>query len=337
MIKSPYSLNKNFNKILNNKTNFFLSNTYKKLYLSRYTEEFIRDIYPEKKMRTPTHLGIGQEAVAVGVCLNLIKNDSVFCHHRSHLPYIALEGSIYKLFCELMGKKDGVSGGKGGSVHLSINKKYKFSSTAILAQSLGLAVGAGLSFKVLKKKNISVAFFGNASLEEGAAYEALNFSSLKNIPTLFVYENNFYSTEMPNYKGYMKKVNYQKIIKSLGIKYFKVDGNNISEVYDKSLKAIDYIRQSSRPVFIEFITYRWLEHCGPFYDVEQGRNYRKNDEVEHWKKACPVNNYKKKLIKKLSLKKILYIENSVKKIVDNSYLKATKAKYPTKKDLYKNV
>ena len=128
-----------------------------------------------------------------------------------------------------------------------------------------------------------------------------------------------------------------KIIKSLGIKYFKVDGNNISEVYDKSLKAIDYIRQSSRPVFIEFITYRWLEHCGPFYDVEQGRNYRKNDEVEHWKKACPVNNYKKKLIKKLSLKKILYIENSVKKIVDNSYLKATKAKYPTKKDLYKNV
>ena len=236
-----------------------------------------------------------------------------------------------------MGKKDGVSGGKGGSVHLTINKKFKYSSTAILGQSLGLSVGAGLSFKFLNKKNISVAFFGNASLEEGSAYEALNFSSLKNIPTLFVYENNFYSTEMPNYKGYMKNANYKKIINSLGIKYIKVDGNNISEVHDISKKAIKYIRKFSRPIFIEFITYRWLEHCGPFYDYELNRNYKKKKEVEHWKKACPVNNFKKKLIKKISSYKISEIEKNVNKYVEKNYLKALNAKFPNTKDLKSNV
>ena len=157
MIKSPYPINKNFNKIFKNDKNFLIK-VYKKLYLIRYTEEIIRKKYPQKKMKTPTHLGIGQEAISTGVALNLKKNDSVFCHHRSHLPFLALDGSVYRLFCELMGKKDGVSGGKGGSVHLSINDKFKFSSTAILGQSLGLAVGAGLSFKYLKKKTYQLLF-----------------------------------------------------------------------------------------------------------------------------------------------------------------------------------
>ena len=336
MIKSPYPINKNFNKIFKNDKNFLIK-VYKKLYLIRYTEEIIKKKYPQKKMKTPTHLGIGQEAISTGVALNLKKNDSVFCHHRSHLPFLALDGSVYRLFCELMGKKDGVSGGKGGSVHLSINDKFKFSSTAILGQSLGLAVGAGLSFKYLKKKNISVAFFGNASLEEGSAFENLNFSSLKNIPTLFVYENNFYSTEMPNYKGYMKKMNHEKIVNSLGIKYFKVDGNNISEVHETSKKAINFIRKNQRPVFIEFITYRWLEHCGPYYDHELGRNYRKIKEIEYWKETCPIKTFKKKLIKKISKDKILKIEADIEKIINNNYLKATKAKFPKMKDLKTNV
>tara|TARA_Y100000741_G_C18242691_1_gene554246 strand:- start:430 stop:1440 length:1011 start_codon:yes stop_codon:yes gene_type:complete len=336
MIKSYYPLKKNFNKILNHNQNFLIK-VYKKLYLIRYTEELIQKTYSQKKMRTPTHLGIGQEAISAGIALNLKKNDTIFCHHRSHLPFLALDGSVYKLFCELMGKKDGVSGGKGGSVHLSLNKKFKFSSTAILGQSMGLAVGAGLSFKYLNKKNISVAFFGNASLEEGSSYESLNFSSLKNIPTLFVYENNFYSTEMPNYKGYMKKVDYKKIITSLGIKYIKVDGNNISDVYDVSQKAIKYIRKNQKPVFIEFITYRWLEHCGPYYDYELGRNYRKKNEIEHWKKGCPVITFRKELIKKFNEHKIIKIEKNVKKFILMNYTKASNAAFPKIKDLNTNV
>jgi TPP-dependent pyruvate/acetoin dehydrogenase alpha subunit len=336
MIKSPYKLKKNYKKFLK-KNNNFLVKVYKNLYLCRYTEEFIREVYPEKNMKTPTHLGIGQEAIAVGVCLNLKNNDNVYCHHRSHLPFIALEGNIYKLFCELMGKKNGTSGGKGGSVHLCLKGKINYNSTAILGQSMALAVGAGLAHKLKKKKNISVSFFGNASLEEGISYEVLNFSSLKNIPTLFVYENNFYSTEMPNYKGYLKKINYKKIINSLGIKYLKVDGNNIAEVYTATQKAINYIREKSKPVFIEFITYRWLEHCGPYYDHELGRNYRDKKEVLIWQNACPVKNFKNYIKKNINIKKITTLENKIKKIVKMNYFKSLKSQSPTKFDLLKNV
>jgi len=336
LIKSPYKLKKNFSR-LNNFKNNFLIKIYKSLYLCRNVEELIKKVYPEQKMRTPTHLGIGQEAISVGLSLNLNKNDKIFCHHRSHLPYIATGGDIYKLFCELMGKKDGTSGGKGGSVHLCSTKKTYFASTAILGQSLGLAVGAGLTIKLKKKKSISVAIFGNASLEEGIAYEVLNFSSLKRIPTLFVYENNFYSTEMPNYKGYLKEINYKKTINSLRIKYIKIDGNNVADVYLKIKKIKKYIKKTSRPVFVEFITYRWLEHCGPFFDHEVQRNYRTKSEIFHWQKSCPVQNFRNYLKKKITEKKVENIEKRINKFIDFSYQKALNAKLPNKFDLLKNV
>tara|TARA_B100001027_G_scaffold216577_1_gene193385 strand:+ start:733 stop:1743 length:1011 start_codon:yes stop_codon:yes gene_type:complete len=336
MIKSPYKINKNFSK-LNPFSKKNLLNIYHKLYFSRFVEEVIQNEYPNQQMKTPTHLGIGQEAISVGVCLNLKKKDAIFSHHRSHLPYISSDGSIYKLFCELLGKKNGSSGGKGGSVHLCSRSNGFYGSTAILGQAIGLAAGAGLAFKLKKKKNISVAFFGNSSLEEGLSFETLNFCSLKNIPTLFVYENNFYSTEMPNYKGDMKNFNPQKIVKGLGIKYLKVDGNNISDVFFKSKYAIDYIKKNSRPVFIEFITYRWLEHCGPYYDYALKRYYRTKKEVMYWKKFCPVASFKKFLIKKGFNKDISLLEKKINKKVNLIYKKALKSKKPILKDLQTNV
>ena len=194
-----------------------------------------------------------------------------------------------------MGKKNGSSGGKGGSVHLCSRSNGFYGSTAILGQAIGLAAGAGLAFKLKKKKNISVAFFGNSSLEEGLSFETLNFCSLKNIPTLFVYENNFYSTEMPNYKGDMKNFNPQKIVKGLGIRYLKVDGNNISDVLFKSKICDRLYKKNSRPVFIEFITYRWLEHCGPYYDYAL-----KKDTIEQKKKSCIGRNFAQLLLLKNS-------------------------------------
>jgi pyruvate dehydrogenase E1 component alpha subunit len=336
MIKSPYSLKKNFSK-LKKFNNNFLIRIYKNLYLCRSVEELIKTFYPENKMKTPTHLGIGQEAISVGLSLNLNANDRIFCHHRSHLPFMAIGGNIYKLFCELMGKKNGTSGGKGGSVHLCSNKGVHFASTAILGQSLGLAVGASLAFKIKNKKNISVAIFGNASLEEGVAYEVLNFASLKKIPTLFIYENNFYSIEMPNYKGYLKQINYKKIISSLKIKYLKVDGNNVADVYLKISQAIKYIKKKTRPIFIEFLTYRWLEHCGPFYDYDLKRNYRSKDEIDHWKKACPVKNFRNFLVKKVKPKKIEDIEKKINKSINLNFQDALNSKTPNKTDLLKNV
>ena len=98
-----------------------------------------------------------------------------------------------------------------------------------------------------------------------------------------------------------------------------------------------YIRKYQKPIFIEFITYRWLEHCGPYYDYELNRTYRKKNEVEYWKKACPINNLRKKLVTKLKTNKIILIENDVKKFVKNNYLKALKAEFPKNKDLKTNA
>lgn len=336
MIKSPFKTKKKFIKFKKFKLNF-LKKIYQNLFLCRYAESIIQREYPKQQMKTPTHLGIGQEAISVGVCSNLFKKDNIFCHHRSHLPFIASGGNVYRLFCELLGKKNGTSGGKGGSVHLTDQKKGYFGSTAILGQSLGLAVGAGLANKIKKNKNISVAFFGNSSLEEGIAYEVLNFASLENIPTLFIYENNFYATEKPSNKGYMKKLNYQKIINALGIKYMKVDGNDVSEVYLQTKKMIEYMNKNSKPGFIEFITYRWLEHCGPYYDFQQNRDFRSKKEFEHWKKACPINNFRKYLKKRFKNLKIEKLENNIIKKTENSYKKAVRSNKPLKQDLLRNV
>lgn len=336
MIKSPYKLSKTFKKFDKFKLNF-LKKIYSNLFLCRYVEELIQKQYPNQKMKTPTHLGIGQEAISVGVCSNLNKNDSIFCHHRSHLPYIAVGGNVYKLFCELLGKKDGTSGGKGGSVHLTDKKKGYLGSTAILAQSLGLSVGAGLANKIKKNKNISVSFFGNSSLEEGVAYEVLNFASLKNIPTLFVYENNFYSTEMPNFKGYMQNVDYKKIISSLNIEYYKIDGNDVSEVYMKIKEVLKKIKKDSKPIFIEFITYRWLEHCGPYYDYEQNRNYRSKKEIDYWKKSCPVLNFRRYIKKRFTNIDLAKLEEKISKKVDQDFMKASKSELPMKSEVFKNV
>jgi pyruvate dehydrogenase E1 component alpha subunit len=336
MIKSPYRLKKKFTNIKKLKKNFLLK-IYKYLYLLRETEEKIRENYHLQIMKTPTHLGIGQEAISTGVCLNLKKKDTVFSHHRSHLPYLAKNGSVQGLFSELMGKKNGCSGGKGGSVHLTSYKNGFIGSTAILGQSLSLAVGSGLAHKLNKTKNISVAFFGNASLEEGSAYEALNFARLKNIPVLFIYENNFYSTEMPTYRDYMKMANYEKIVKSLNIKYKKIDGNNIADTYLKSGEAIKYIKKKLKPYFIEFITYRWLEHCGPYYDYEQKRDYRKKREIEYWKKACPVKNYKNFLTSIGLSENVTLIEKKIMSKINNDYIRSMKSKFPKINDLYKNI
>tara|TARA_B100001540_G_scaffold280804_1_gene270414 strand:+ start:1110 stop:2120 length:1011 start_codon:yes stop_codon:yes gene_type:complete len=336
MIKSPYSSKKKFAKLKKFKKTFNLK-LYKYLYLLRSVEEYIQKVYPNQKMRTPTHLGIGQEAISVGVCLNLKKKDSIFCHHRSHLPYLAMDGSVMKLFSELMGNKNGTSGGKGGSVHLTSYKNGYKGSTAILGQSIGLAVGAGLANKLKKNNNISVSFFGNASLEEGSAYESINFSSLMNIPTLFVYENNFYSSETNCTTGYMKTVDYKKIIGALGVAYKKVDGNDISQTLLETKKAVEFIRKNKKPYFIEFTTYRWLEHCGPFYDYELGRNYRKEKEINYWKKYCPLKNYKSFLEEQGLSNKIQLIEKKVDDFINKSYIKSYNSAKPKFNEIYKNI
>ena len=159
----------------------------------RMTEEAIAERYTENKMRCPTHLSIGQEAISVGVCSNLTKNDFVLSTHRAHAHYLAKGGDLKRMIAELYGKKTGCSKGMGGSMHL-IDKSVGFmGSTAIVGNTIPVAVGLGLSLKLKKEDGLSCVFFGDGAIEEGAFYESINYAVVHKLPVLFICENNLYS------------------------------------------------------------------------------------------------------------------------------------------------
>ena len=159
----------------------------------RLVEESIANKYSEQKMRCPTHLSIGQEAIAVGVCANLTSQDQVLSTHRAHAHYLAKGGCLNSMMAEIYGKASGCSKGMGGSMHLIDTSVGFMGSTAIVGNTIPVAVGLALEKKLTRKKSIACVFFGDGATEEGAFYESVNFAIIHSLPILFICENNLYS------------------------------------------------------------------------------------------------------------------------------------------------
>lgn len=261
---------------------------YRQLIRVRHAEETLAALYKEKEMRTPTHFGVGQEAVAVGVCAALRKDDVVYTHHRSHTHYLAKGGSLLGLTAELYGREAGCSRGRGGSVHLTDRSVGMMGSSPILGEGIALAVGSALAFKMDGQPRVATSFFGEGTFDEGIIYECFNYASVNKLPALFVCENNFYATESPMEVRQPAGTELCERVASFKIKAERADGNDVAAVYDAARRAVEHIRKANGPYFIEFETYRWLEHVGPMFDYELGRTYRTKEEVEAWMKRCPV-------------------------------------------------
>ncbi len=255
----------------------------------RRAEELLSSLYKNQEMRTPTHFGIGQEAVAVGVCaaLDHTRGDVVFTHHRSHNHYLAMGGDFEALCAELYGRETGCSRGRGGSVHLTYRSTGFIASSAILGEMIAVATGAALSFKMDGKDSVAVCFFGEAAMEEGIAYESMNYASLMKLPVLFVCENNGYSTESPLSTRQPEGTELTDRAVMFRVGGMKADGNDVADVYATTHKALKHVR-SGQPVFLECQTYRWLEHVGPNYDHEMNRTYRSKAELEEWQQRDPL-------------------------------------------------
>ncbi|MDJ0838690.1 MAG: thiamine pyrophosphate-dependent dehydrogenase E1 component subunit alpha [Acidobacteriota bacterium] len=264
---------------------------YKEMLRIRCAEAALAERYKQQEMRTPTHFGLGQEAVPVGVCAALTKEDVAYSHHRSHNHYLAKGGSVYRLAAELFGRKTGCSGGRGGSVHLTDRESGFIASSAILAECVAMATGSALSFAMDASDRIAVAFFGDAVAEEGAFYECLGYAALKKLPVLFVCENNGYATESPLSIRQPEGASIHGRVASFQIPTRNIDGNDVAEVYLTALEVVDEMRRKPGPVFMECRTYRWLEHVGPFFDHELKRTYRTKEEVEEWMAHCPVKRH----------------------------------------------
>ena len=261
---------------------------FKSLIRIRVTEEMIAERYKDQEMRTAVHLGTGQEATAVAVCANLEDGDAVFSHHRAHNHFLASGGSIFSLVAEIYGGEMGCSRGRGGSVHLTHSNKVFFASNAILGESTSLAVGSALSFKMNKKKNIGVSFFGDAAWEEGVIYESLNFAAIHSLPVLFVCENNMYSTESPLKVRKKENSEFTQRAEAFGVRSLKLDGNDLVKLHLVISQLIVEMRSSSSPVLIECETYRWREHVGPNFDHDLGRTYRDTSELISWQAKDPI-------------------------------------------------
>ena len=254
----------------------------------RRIEEKIANLYPSQEMRCPVHLSIGQEASAVGVCAALKKNDGVFSGHRSHAHYLAKGGNLKKMFAEIYGSPNGCSKGRGGSMHL-IDKNIGFhGATPIVGSTIPIAVGAALTAKLKKKKDIIVIFFGDGATETGVFHESINFAVVQNLPIIFVCENNLYSVYSPLRVRQPSGRKISNLAKAHGIKSLRLNGNDVERIYDYACEAVNETRQSGRPLFFELLTYRWLEHCGPDYDNNIG--YREESEFRRWKKNDPLRN-----------------------------------------------
>ncbi len=262
----------------------------------RRGEELLARLYKQQEMRTPTHFGIGQEAISAGICGALsLDRDAVFTHHRSHLAYLGCGGSFEELAAELYGRESGCARGRGGSVHLTAREHGFVASSAILGQMIAVAAGAALSFKMDGQDRVAVCFFGEAACEEGIFYESLNFAAIKKLPVIFVCENNFYSTESPVRVRQPDRTSLCERARAFKIRAQEIDGNDVSMTFKWGMIARD-MALAEGPIFLECMTYRWLEHVGPNYDHESGRTYRLESELRRWQERCPVEISRERLI-----------------------------------------
>ena len=311
---------------MNDQSIFMKNKLYESMLRIRLVEESIANKYSEQKMRCPTHLSIGQEAIAVGVCANLTSQDQVLSTHRAHAHYLAKGGWLNSMMAEIYGKASGCSKGMGGSMHLIDTSVGFMGSTAIVANTIPVAVGLALEKKLTRKKSIACVFFGDGATEEGAFYESVNFAIIHSLPILFICENNLYSV----YSGLEVRQpvdrKIYKMVRAMGISAQHGNGNDVEEVARKVKHAKTMILKSGGPQFLEFDTYRWREHCGPNFDNNIG--YREESEFLKWKKKDPLKNFYSENSQKYIDRKI----DTISQEIDDAHQFADDSKFPTLQD-----
>ena len=269
-----------------------LLSLYEEMLLIRKFELAVQENYQKGEMPGFIHLCIGQEAVAVGVCNNLRKDDWITSTHRGHGHALAKGVDVKLIMAELYGKATGCNGGRGGSMHLYSYADGLFGTNGLVGGGIPLAVGLGISAQVQETDSVAVSFFGDGAINHGTFHESVSFAAVRKAPVVFVCENNLYATCTP-----LSSVNLSKNISSkataYGIPGITVDGNDVLAVHQAAADAIDRARRGHGPTLIEALTYRTVGHHEG--DVIAG-TYRTLEELEAWKKKCPIIKFEKYLI-----------------------------------------
>jgi len=303
----------------------------------RIIEEQIAEMYTEWEMRCPTHLCIGQEGPAVGVCAALEKRDYVMGTHRSHGQYLAKGGDLNAFIAELYGKETGCCEGNGGSMHLIDLDMGFLGCVPIVGSTIPIATGVALAVKQRGEDRVVVPFFGDGSTEEGVFYESLNYAALENLPVVFACENNLYSVYTPIGLRQPERRSLKGIADSMGLAYGFADGNAPEEVYAVTQEAVARARSGEGPTLLEIPCYRWREHCGPNYDDDLG--YRPEGELKHHEALCCVKRMEEKLLADgtLTPEKVASYRAEILEESKAAFRFAKESPFPPAENLYKHI
>ncbi len=297
---------------------------YRQMLTIRFFEEKVFELYGQNLVPGTIHLYAGEEAVAVGVCANLRRDDYITSTHRGHGHCIAKGARLDKTMAEILGRKTGYCKGKGGSMHIADFSIGMLGATAVVGAGIPIAVGAGLSIKLRSTDQVVACFFGEGASNQGTFHEGINLAAVWDLPVLFVCENNLYAMGTRQSRA-MVIENIADRAVAYGIPGVVVDGNDVLAVYEAAHRAVERGRRGEGPTLIECKTYRQKGHSR--FDPAA---YRPKEEVETWLKKDPIVRLQRKL---LDLKALVEAEDNeivqeVRTAVDEATKFALESPFP---------
>lgn len=308
---------------------------YRTLVLVRRAEEAIRTHYASDDMKTPVHLGIGGEAIAVGVCHCLPVKASTFGTYRNHALYLARTGDLDGFFAELFGKAAGAGKGKAGSMHLCRPERGLIATSAVVATTIPLAVGAAFANAYRKDSTPVAVFFGDGAVEEGVFWESVNFACLHRLGILFICEDNGLAIHTPasERKGYRSLI---EVLQGFRCTVASADGSDVTTVVEVTHGILSRMKQDRQPGCLHLPYYRLLEHVGVQEDFSAG--YRSRPSLDEWKEADPVERLRAELIA-LGYPSIELeaVQTAIDHDIAASVARARAAPYPPAEALYQDV
>ena len=304
---------------------------YKTMNEIRFFEEKVHKIFSDGQIPGFVHLYVGEEAVATGVMSQLTDDDYITSTHRGHGHAIAKGCDLNGMMAEIMGKRDGLGHGKGGSMHVAEIDKGMLGANGIVGGGFGLAIGASISIINQGKDNVAVCFFGDGAANEGNFHEGLNFASILDLPVLFICENNqFAEGTTHDYASASETIAERAAAYNMpGV---RVDGMDVVEVYKATQEAVERAKKGEGPTLIECDTYRKYGHFeGDEQKVKSpdDRNADKNATVEFRKRAIEEN--------WLTEKEADEIEKAAEQAVEDAVKFAEESELPDEDSLYKDV
>ena len=271
----------------------FALDAYRCMFLLRRFELKVQELYRRGSIPGFVHFYVGEEAVAVGVCLHLRRDDYVTSTHRGHGHALAKGIPPREVMAELFGKATGCSRGRGGSMHLYAPDDGFLGTNGLVAAGIPVAAGAALAAKLRQTGQVALSFFGDGAVNHGAFHEGLNLAGVWNLPVVLVCENNLYATETPLWVA-TKNQDISSRAAAYGIPGVAVDGNDVEAVSAAAAESIARARAGGGPTLLECRTYRFLGH----HEGDPGTSYRSQEEVEAWKKRCPIALEKARLLER---------------------------------------